>query len=269
MIQFMLGDKLFIVPHTKLPVIRRVLDLGMGTGAWSIAVARSYPSCNVTGIELVPHLLPAEEDQPSNLEIQVDDLNNPFTWPVDHFDFIQSRNVLLGISRPWGEYMKDCTRILRAGGWLQFIEFEWCLKTDPPNQIPKGSAIHQWNTYFSEAMEDREKPRNLGEPSRLNHHMQGAGLTDVSQRMLRVPLWPWSSSRITTSSPDSLADSTIVPHENDIADKFSGQVTLSLAHLSQYMITTYCGVSLNEFYILMASVRNEIEQRQYRVYLPL
>ena len=65
------------------------------------------------------------------------------------------------------------------------------------------------------------------------------------------------------------ANSIVVPQENAVAEHFGSLISISLAYLSQYMITTYCGVSVNEFYLLMASVNNEIEQHLYRVYLPL
>lgn len=42
---------------------------------------------------------------------KVDDLNQPFTFQTNEFDFIQSRGVVTGIKRNrWPSYITDCVR---------------------------------------------------------------------------------------------------------------------------------------------------------------
>lgn len=42
---------------------------------------------------------------------KIDDLNQPFTFQTNEFDFIQSRDVIAGIKKNrWPSYITDCVR---------------------------------------------------------------------------------------------------------------------------------------------------------------
>jgi SAM-dependent methyltransferase len=105
-LQLMFAGKLLFPPVSNP---RRVLDCGYGSGAWCVGVAEAYPECEVIGVDVSPHMKP--DDIPANVWLQVDDLNEPFTFQSNHFDLIHSRNVVTGINiGRWQSYIQDCVR---------------------------------------------------------------------------------------------------------------------------------------------------------------
>ncbi|KAK1479414.1 UMTA methyltransferase [Colletotrichum abscissum] len=57
---------------------RRVLECGFGAGDWAIDVAQQHPNCEVVAIDICPHIWPDESQTPTNLNLQVDDLNSRY-----------------------------------------------------------------------------------------------------------------------------------------------------------------------------------------------
>ncbi|KAL8829260.1 MAG: hypothetical protein Q9170_006255 [Blastenia crenularia] len=86
--------------------VRSVLDCGYGAASWAIEVAEANPSCTVIGIDITPHMKP--DDLPENFIPQLDDINHPFTFDANSFDFVNSRLVGGGVDRNrWLGYLRD------------------------------------------------------------------------------------------------------------------------------------------------------------------
>ncbi|KAI4245948.1 MAG: hypothetical protein L6R40_002164 [Gallowayella cf. fulva] len=97
--------------------VRSVLDCGYGAASWAAEVAESDPDCTVIGVDISPHMKPDDlpdnfipqtrEDNPLCLP-QLDDINRPFTFDANTFDFVHSRFVGGGINRSrWPTYLLD------------------------------------------------------------------------------------------------------------------------------------------------------------------
>jgi trans-aconitate methyltransferase len=77
--------------------LQRAIDVGCGTGIWSIDFADEYPSTTVLGVDLSPiqpNLVPP------NCSFEVDDARDPWIYDRDYFDFVYIRN-LAGSIRDW------------------------------------------------------------------------------------------------------------------------------------------------------------------------
>ena len=81
-----LGDKLF------LPLlgdnVRRVLNVGTGTGIWASNVGRRTLESKVVGTDISPT---QPSWAPPNVRYIIDDCLREWTWPKNHFDFIHMR----------------------------------------------------------------------------------------------------------------------------------------------------------------------------------
>jgi SAM-dependent methyltransferase len=75
------------------PAPRRILDLGTGSGAWAVEMADRFPEAEVTGVDLSP-IQPTLV--PPNVQFEIDDVEDVWTWPLDHFDLIFSSLMLSG-----------------------------------------------------------------------------------------------------------------------------------------------------------------------------
>ncbi|KAJ5273247.1 hypothetical protein N7478_008372 [Penicillium angulare] len=183
--QRLFDDRLIFPPIQRL---QRVLDCGHGAASWAVDVAEQYPDCEVTGIDIAPHMSP--DDVPDNLWLQVDDLNRPFTFPSNHFDLVHSRLLATGIHRRrWPSYVRDILRVLKPGGWVQMVEIYYNVQSDN-GAITDEHALRRWSTQYMRALEDR---KDLRVGSKLQNYLTGLGLVEVDAKMIPLPLSGWSN----------------------------------------------------------------------------
>ena len=85
------GGALVYAPVSERP--QHILDLGTGNGIWAIDMADKYPEAQVVGVDLSP-IQPTWV--PPNVKFEIDDVEDDWTWPRDHFDIIYSQFMLAG-----------------------------------------------------------------------------------------------------------------------------------------------------------------------------
>lgn len=86
---------------------RTVLDLGTGTGIWAVEVAEQLPAADIIGVDLSP-IQPAWV--PPNVKFEVDDIEDDWTFPENHFDFIFSKVMLAGSIANFRKYFEQAYR---------------------------------------------------------------------------------------------------------------------------------------------------------------
>ena len=94
-----LNDKLYQAPVTENPTA--ILDLGTGTGIWAIDCADKHPETEIIGTDLSP-IQP--QWVPPNVKFEVDDAEQAWTFPDNHFDLIHTR-ILMGSLRDWDKFL--------------------------------------------------------------------------------------------------------------------------------------------------------------------
>ncbi|KAG8895383.1 hypothetical protein FRC00_007551 [Tulasnella sp. 408] len=97
-----------------------ILDIGSGSGAWAIAMARQFGDADVVGVDLVP-VNPSSE-QPHNCRFEICNANAELDrYPSDAFNIVHIRLMLQGV-KDYHELFRQCHRILRPGGVLLVLE---------------------------------------------------------------------------------------------------------------------------------------------------
>ncbi|KAK6354210.1 hypothetical protein TWF730_008622 [Orbilia blumenaviensis] len=239
-------DRRLIFPPVEEP--KKILDCGYGSGAWAIEAAEKYPDAEIIAVDISPHLKP--DETPGNLWCQVDDLNEPFNFKPEEFDFVHSRLVAPGISKNrWTGYMKDCFKVLKADGWLQMVEIYFNVQSDN-GTLTEEHGLRRWSKTFLEVYEDK---KDLRAPTRLQSMMEAAGFVDVQSRMMPLPLNGWS---------------------RDERDREIGNLNCSNAKdminaMALWPFTERLEMSLEQFYVLIARARSEIDDLNLRPYFPL
>ncbi|KAK6606048.1 UMTA methyltransferase [Botrytis cinerea] len=169
-------DNRLLFPTLGRP--RRILDCGYGTASWAVDVATQNPGCEVIAIDIYPF---QPETVPENLYLQVDDLNNRFTFQAHNFDLVHSRLMsgAIHVNR-WAGYLRDMLRVLRPGGWCQLVELHHNAQSDN-GSLTEAHALRQWSTRYNESLNG---VKDLRVAPRLPEMMRAAGFVDIEHRMI-------------------------------------------------------------------------------------
>jgi SAM-dependent methyltransferase len=133
-----LSGQLFTAPIPKTQALRRVLDVGTGTGVWAIDFADEHPETQVLGIDLSP-IQP--QSVPPNVTFEVDDLEQPWTFP-NKFDFIFAR-MMVGSFADFPKFFGQAFQGLNAGGWIEMSDICFPVACDD-GSLPNDSALAKW-----------------------------------------------------------------------------------------------------------------------------
>ncbi|KAH9918272.1 S-adenosyl-L-methionine-dependent methyltransferase, partial [Fomitopsis serialis] len=107
------GGRLSLAPLQGASV-KRVLELGSGSGAWAIEASRLFPQAEVVAVDLFP--IP-DRTVPSNLRFLQHDLTQPLPFAKESFDVIHARLIMIHL--PDVEKVLERTiELLKPGGWL-------------------------------------------------------------------------------------------------------------------------------------------------------
>lgn len=165
-----------------------VLDVGTGTGEWSMAMAERWPECKVTGIDLSPTF---ERAVPLNCHFEVMDGEDPWPWDDNTFDMVHYRHMS-GAFRDWNYVYGQALRCLKPGGWVEILEFhDHEGEKNFYDRFPPHSLMHKAAKGIEEAEIIHGKHRGIDhmEPELLENN----GFVDCEVHEHIIPLDPSNS----------------------------------------------------------------------------
>lgn len=245
----LLFDQRLIFPLGLNP--RRVLDLGCGAGNWAVDVAEQYPQAEVLGIDISPHMFP--DELPSNLELQIDDINKEFTFESNHFDVVHSQMVAGGIRADrWRSYIKDMYWVTRRGGWCQMVEIYFIAQSHN-GSLDRDGGLERWSLNFMNSMRPY---KDLRASRNFERYMVDAGFRDVDSQMLRLPMCRWPEEG---DAPNDIRDRAI-------GEANAENVQQLLYSLALYPMTQLQGMPMEEFEKLVEEARAEARDPSRKPY---
>ncbi|KAF8459183.1 S-adenosyl-L-methionine-dependent methyltransferase [Kalaharituber pfeilii] len=181
-----LGGGLHAAPLTKP---QRVLDAGTGTGIWAIDFADENPQAEVIGPDISP-IQPGWV--PQNCRFEVDDLEEPWTYKSDYFDYIHMRSMSGSFSN-WEAVMGRTTA---PGGYFEFQDYGVELfrsdgtKLDYPAE---DSPTAIWLHGIVKASEKLNRPLVMGK--RMKGLMEKVGFINVKEDVAIWPVGDWPKDK--------------------------------------------------------------------------
>jgi SAM-dependent methyltransferase len=184
-----LGRRSFFAPIGDAP--HRILDLGTGTGIWAVEMADRFPSAEVVGVDLSP-IQP--NWVPSNVKFEIDDIEDEWTFPEDHFDFVFSKVMLAGSIANFRHYFEQAWRHTKPGGYFEIHELSTRISSDH-YQIPEDSAISQWCAHMRQGIQVMGRHLDL-KFNEIADLMKEVGFEDVTLIPYKQPIGAWPADII-------------------------------------------------------------------------
>ncbi|TEA14825.1 Secondary metabolism regulator laeA [Colletotrichum sidae] len=180
-----LGDRLFLAPLKDSP--QMVLDVGTGTGSWAIDFADEFPSSEVIGVDISP-IQPSWN--PPNCKFQIDDVEQPWTWPSNEFDYIHIRN-LEGAVADWVTLYKEAFTCLKEDGYIEVKEFD----IETRSQVKEFDELHifkRWVKHISAGCEQMGKTPIQCRGNGIGNNLREAGFVDIVEQKWPIPIGGWA-----------------------------------------------------------------------------
>ncbi|KAL9109971.1 MAG: hypothetical protein Q9227_005494 [Pyrenula ochraceoflavens] len=211
---------LFLAPISE--DVQNVLDVGCGTGIWTIEFAEDHPAARVLGTDLSP-IQP--NWVPPNCTFLIDDADKEWVFE-QKFDYIHSR-AMIAAFKDWSRFFEQCfacafqTRVgldmeacgnfedkLRAAGFVDIHvkRFKWPIGTWPKDPKHKllGSAFW-WARKATEGEPTWMTKQSLVEENVILEMDDGLRSTSSSPRMQSQAHAPQGISETTTDSAVDLS----------------------------------------------------------------
>ncbi|QBD76754.1 class I SAM-dependent methyltransferase [Ktedonosporobacter rubrisoli] len=128
--------------HKNISKLRRVLDIGCGTGGWIIDTAQEYPELSLIGVDVSQRMISHAREQAfqqhveERVEFLVMDALRMLEFPNAYFDLV---NMRLGSSFlrtwDWRKLFSEMLRVTHAGGVIRVTEPEIINHSNSPSHM--------------------------------------------------------------------------------------------------------------------------------------
>ena len=110
--------------------LRRVLDIGCGTGGWLLETARTYPDITLLiGVDISHHMVhfaraqAASQQLSERVEFHVMDALRMLEFPNNYFDLVNVRTAMSYLRTwDWPKFLEECQRVSKPDGVVRITE---------------------------------------------------------------------------------------------------------------------------------------------------
>ncbi|KAI5458956.1 S-adenosyl-L-methionine-dependent methyltransferase [Mariannaea sp. PMI_226] len=237
-----LDGRLYLAPISS--DVKRVIDVGCGTGVWAIDFADEFPGCEVIGTDISP-IQPSWI--PANLKFEIDDCTQEWTYEPGSFDYVHIR-YLVGTIPDWTALFKQAYKSLKPGGYLESFEASPTIESDDGTVKPE-SAMGQWDKIFIDGTKATGRSFTVVADGLQRQAMEAAGFVDINEWDYKCPLSPWPKDA-------KLKDM------GQFGQAFATQDTEGLLNF----VASVLGWTTEEFHVYIAQFRREIRDRKHHPY---
>ncbi|KAF3799463.1 Secondary metabolism regulator laeA [Colletotrichum gloeosporioides] len=220
----------------------RVLDVGTGTGIWSIDYADEHPEATVIGVDLSP-IQP--EFVPPNCYFEVDDIDKPWIFSQP-FDFIFVR-AMVGSFRSWPKFLSQAYDNLEPGGYIELHDNNFPAICGD-GTMTEDSYILQWTQNVVKATDVAGQPITTA-PS-FKRLLEEAGFVDVQERTEYWPVGTWAAD----------------PRQKNIGLWCAESMMQGIESICMALFTRMLDWTKEEVLVFCAHVRDEMKKGKVHAY---
>ncbi|KAF2642299.1 S-adenosyl-L-methionine-dependent methyltransferase [Massarina eburnea CBS 473.64] len=181
-----LDGRLYSAPIPK--DVQNVLDVGCGTGIWTIEFADEHPSATVIGTDLSP-IQPTSV--PPNCSFLIDDLDQNWIFHSP-FDYIHSRALVAAV-KDWGRFFEQAYTNLKPGGYLECQEPAFPIHCMDTSLTIDQSPILRWSQLFIDAA--AVTGLDATAPNDFASKLRAAGFVDIRTKNYKWPVGTWGMGK--------------------------------------------------------------------------
>lgn len=166
------------------PATTTILDVGTGTGIWSIEMAKHFPQAHILGVDIALTSLP--DPLPANCLFLQANILKGLPFPDKQFDYTHQRLLVAGIpANDWPAVVSELVRVTRPGGWIELLEIGDTIQ----NAGPATRKLLKWMTTIS-----KELGFDMRVLPQLGDFLWKAGCDPVESQDIPVPLGDWAGT---------------------------------------------------------------------------
>ncbi|KAL7275609.1 hypothetical protein RUND412_001442 [Rhizina undulata] len=236
--------RLFISPVGEDWKPQRVLDIGTGSGIWSMDFADQYPSAEVIGVDLSP-IQPTWV--PPNLKFEVDDIEEEWSYADGTFDLIFIRHMA-GFIDDWPKLYRQAFRCLKPGGWIELHDFRDFFNSDD-GSMPPDCNVLDWEKSWEKATNDCGREWQKVAPA-MEAALNEVGCVDVGLIVKKLPIGRWPKQK----------------RQKEIGMFWRQQCLDGIDGVSLALFTRILGWDMEKFDTYMEDVHADLANPNYHMY---
>ncbi|RBA20697.1 hypothetical protein FPRO05_08144 [Fusarium proliferatum] len=206
--------------------------------------ADEFPNAKVIGTDISP-IQPGW--LPPNLEFQIDDCMQEWTFKENSLDYVHMR-FLVGSIIDWPGLFKQAYKCLKPGGYIESHEASPCIGSDD-NSVSEDSAMGQWGKIFMEGGRKLQRPFSVLEDNVQVESMNEAGFINIEEEEIKVPIGGWPED----------------PRLKEAGQYFQAAILQDVEGTLTF-IANLLGWSKEEIHVFAARYRREIRSKKVHGY---